>query len=336
MILTCFQVFAADGFREFKFGESPETIQEVGLKLCRFGKVTQHTRWEWIKRLDCTGYKFKGAIKARLFFEFSEDELVKIYVVSKHIEDYFLIRDPEFNYRVTLKPALKKSGSTNLVDNLLFKDKVHRLGDEYRYTTFFYQGNWEWEYMYERKGNRDDERRRRTDLLDDEEESGVSGWDKFDFGEVEADIKSKLEGMCSNISVTSNGDLDSITCDDFVFSGEKIRVIFLLDQAGLGKIELQLTSEWYAKLLPLLKRKYGLPFLELKKNNYYYPAIEFPKANVVMAYKRDNSDAQQVWLTLKYMRQDYEDKDQTNFRKKAKDGPDAIPRTKSEQLMDSI
>jgi hypothetical protein len=336
LILSGSHVFAADGFREFDFGESPDEIQKVGRAHCSFGKIEKHTRWEWIKRVDCKGYRFKGKTKARLFFEFSDDELVKVFVVSRVIKDYFLIRYPEFNYRLPLKSPSNHSSISNLADKLILKDKVHRLGDEYRYTTFHYAGKWEWEYMYERKGNPDDERRRRIELLEDEEESGVGGWDKFKFKETEEAIKDKLAGMCSNIKVLSGSDLGSVTCDDFTFLEKKIGLLFFFDDEGLVKIELKLTPDWYPKLLPLLKRKYGLPFLELKENELFFPAIEFPKANVALAHKKDGAVSKDVWLALKYIRQGYEDTDQTTIRQKLKSKPDRAPRSKSEKILDSI
>ena len=329
-------ILAADGFREFKFGESLDSIQNTGRRLCQFGREVKHTRWPWISRIDCKGYRFKGDIKARLFFEFANDELVKIIVVSKDIKNYLLLRHPEFNYRLPLKTSQEGTGTSNLADALLFKDKVHQLGDEYTYTTFFYEGKWEWEYVYEKSGNREDERRRKKNLLEDEEEAGVSGWDKFKFGESEEVIKGKLEGMCSKIEVVSGTEIDTVFCSDFTFLNRKIGVFFSFDDTGLAKIELKLTSDRYSELLPLLKRKYGLPFLELEKNEFYYPAIEFPGANVVMAYKRDSGEKGEVWLALKYMKQGYEDLDQTTIKEKMKSEQDRVPRTKSERIMDSI
>ncbi len=336
LLLSINSAFAADGFREFKFGESLDSIQKTGRKLCRFGKVEKHTRWTWITRIDCTDYQFKGNVKARLFFEFSDDELVKVFAVSRNIQNYLLLRHSEYNYRLPLKSDLHKSSSSNLADVLLLKDKVHQLGDEYRYTTFYYQGKWEWEYLYEKKGNRDDQRRRKEDQLAEEEEGGVAGWDKFKFDESEEVIKDKLEGMCSKITAVSGDEVDTVSCDDFTFLGKKVSVSFLFDDAGLVKIELKLTSDRYAELLPLLKRKYGLPFLELYENNIYFPSIEFPMANVVLAYKRDNGEDENVWLTLKYMKQGYEDRDQTTIWQKLKSEPGRVPRSKLEKIMDSI
>ncbi|MBU2515622.1 hypothetical protein KJ966_30260 [bacterium] len=330
---------AANGFREFQFGDSYKEVMDSGKELCKFGELEKHTRWNWKSELDCKGYLFKENTRTRLIFQFSDDELVKIFVVSKDIKDYFLIRNPEYNYLLPLKPSTLNPTSTNLADKLLFKDKVHYLGDEYRYTTFFHKGEWEWEYLYEKKGNQRDDIRRKEKQLEEEMEGGVIGWSKFKFDEPESEIKMKLEGMCSSISVLSGGGVDQLLqCNDYVFLDKKIAVLFFFKESGLMKIELKLTGEWYDLLLESLKRKYGFPYLELDKNDYYYRSIEFPKANVILAYKSGENGNDSVWLSLKYVKEGCEDEDQVQIqmRQKGKTKPEELKKTKTERVLDSI
>ena len=148
--------FAADGYSVFDFGDSLETTLNKGKELCRFGEMKKDTRWLWKSYLDCSGFRFKRGTYVKLFFHFSDDHLVKIYVVSKVIKDYFLIRYPEHNYLVPLMEKKPSKRMKNLADDLIFRDKVHVLGKEYRYLTFFYKGGWEWEYLYEKPRNKED------------------------------------------------------------------------------------------------------------------------------------------------------------------------------------
>ncbi len=328
---------AANGFREFEFGDSSKEVMDSGSGICRFGELEKHTRWNWRSQLDCNGYLFKENTRTRLIFQFSDDELVKIYVVSRYIKDYFLIRNPEYNYLLPLNPAESNSSSNNLADRLLLKDKVHYLGKEYRYTTFFYQGKWEWEYLYEKKGNKRDDKDRKEEQLEEEMEGAGIGWSKFKFDESESEIKMKLEGMCSSISVLSGGGDDQLLkCNDYVFLDKKIAVLFYFKESGLMKIELKLTQEWYNILLESLKRKYGFPYLEVGKNDHYYQSIEFPKANVILAYKRDIDVNNSVWLSLKYVKEGYVDEDQFRVQQRKKAVPERLKKTKKERILDSI
>ncbi len=334
-LLLFINVFAVDGFREFAFGDDTKTVMEKGRRLCRFGEVQKDTRWKWKTYLSCTSYQFKKETRVKLFFHFSDDKLVKIYVVSKDIDNYFLIRYPEHNYLVPLiDPKLKKR-TANLVDKLVLQDKVHTLGKEYQYTTFFYQGKWEWEYLYEDPRNKKRELKKREVQLKEEAEGGVKGWKKFNFNESDETIKEKLKGMCSSISVFSVGqDKENLICHEFTFTEKKIDLIFLFYNAGLVKIELKLEQEWYQKLLPLLKRKYGKPYVELTQNMLYFPYIEFTKANVVLSYKRNESKNRESWVSLKYLREGYLDGSTPLDNLKLKFDRDG--KSEAEEILDNI
>ncbi len=332
-----FSLYGADGFREFSFGDSPDEIMNAGQEVCRFSDLEKHTRWEWKSHLTCRNYPFTKKKKAYLAFEFIEEELVKIWILSKEIKEFFLIRYPEYSYLTPLKKPDTKGELLNLKDRLLKKDKVHRLGKEYRYTTFFYKGKWEWEYYYEKKGNPKDEQRLIRNQLEKELEAGVVGWNKFKFDDSETETKRNLEGMCSNITVVTGGNNDQqLQCDGFVFLDKKVTIFFNFVATGLVKIELKLTEDWYDSLLNSLKRKYGLPYLELTKNSYYYPSLEFPKDNVVLAFKYYSNESSEASLSLKYLKEGYIDKDQVQTKRKIKGKETPIKKTKSEKLLDSI
>lgn len=306
----CSMALAADGFREFEFGDRIEEVRENGAKLCRFGEYQKDTRWLWRSKIDCTGYPFSKEVQARLFFFFSKDVLARIFVVSKDIDNYFLKRYPDHSYLVPLEPPSDKSRSMNLADKLLVRDKVHQLGNEYRYTTFFHNGKWEWEYMYERPGYQNSENALKEDQLEEEAEEGVTGWSKFNFGETAEQIKQKIEGMCSSIAVDLDIQRNEIlTCRDFSFLNQRIPLAFYFLQNELVKIELQLEKDWYSRLRTELKKKYGLPYKELTENDLYFPYIEFPKAGIALVHKRDENDPENIFILLKYLREGYQDKD---------------------------
>lgn len=237
-LVLCFavNVSGADGFREFDFGDDYETLRNKSRGLCRISALQNDTRWPWISRADCRNYRFGGSAQARLIFFLSEEELAQVYVISKDIENYFLIRPNELNYLIPKNPRDSRSKTMNLADRLLFKDKVHQLGDEYRYTNFYYNGNWEWEYFYELKGFAEDEKRRRRRQLEEEMEGGVEGWSKFRFDESETEIKEKLEGMCTEIKVTSGtGGEELINCFGYEFLDRTIQVRFFFPGWRVGE-----------------------------------------------------------------------------------------------------
>ena len=338
LILSTVTATAADGFKEFEFGDSVQTTINKGEDLCRFGKEQKNTRWSWISEIECTDYLFNGNIKVKLYFQFADDELVKIYVVSRNIKNYFLIRKPDHNYLVPRSSKDSRKNLANLADQLLFKDKVHQLGDEYRYTTFFFDGQWEWEYYYVNKGYEKSEKDRKNDLLEDESEGGVKGWKKFNFGDQTSVIKEKLQGMCSSLQVTSGQEnSEMLLCQDFLFLDKKIVVLFLFQSAELVKIELLLTPDWYETLLPLLKKKYGTPYSELTENRLYYPYIEFPKANIVLNFKRSDNSQTEINLVLKYLKEGYQDEDLFKLQEEKKvESPKTKEQGKTEKILESI
>lgn len=325
---------AADGFREFNFGDSLASTQKKGEGLCRFGEEKQNTRWTWISETECIDYSFKGKIKVKLLFQFADDELVKIFVISKDIKDYIEFRYSNYNYLVPILDSENKA-NTNMSEQRLIQDKVHQLGDEYRYTTFFHNGKWEWEYYYEKKGYRRQELTRREKQLEKENELGVEGWKKFKFGDNTSTLKDKLEGMCSSLEVVSGDDLsEMLTCKEFSFLNQKIDVLFLFQSDALAKIELILDQSMYQTLLPLMKKKYGAPYLELVKNQRYHPYIEFPASNVVLVHKKRDG---KVATALKYLRTGYKDADRFKAKTKDKNRSSDLPKKgKTEMILDSI
>ncbi len=326
--------FAADGYRFFKFDDSSETILKKGKKACQFGKVKKDTRWPWKSYLDCSGFRFKKGIYAKLFFHFTNDRLVKIYVVSKEIENYFLIRYPEHSYLVPLVEDNPGKQMKNLSDKLILQDNVHVLGKEYQYLTFFYKGSWEWEYLYEMDRNKRREKERRQKQMRDEEGKGLTGWSGFYFDDTSELVKQKLDGMCSSIKVSMEGQKKGmIRCNDFEFLEKKITVMFNIMNEKLVTIELKLEQDWYDALVPILKKKYGRPYAELTRNELYFPYLEFPKVNLVLFHFRDSLD--KVWVSLKYFKEGYFDFERVKNTKNKKGTPvDAQIKTK--KMIDAI
>lgn len=327
-------VSAAEGFREFRFGDSAATTLRRGEGLCQFSETKQHTRWNWITELECADYPFKRNVSAKILFEFAEDELVKIFVISKNIQNYLLTRYPTHSYLVPINGDDRKK-DVNLAEQRLFRDKVHQLGDEYRYTTFFHEGNWEWEYYYEKGGHQKQESSRRKKQLEKEQEQGVEGWKKFIFGDSTSTIKEKLQGMCTSVEVVSGGNRNEmLTCHEFSFLEKKIPVMFYFQSDVLVKIELSLDRSLFPTLLPLMKKKYGTPYLELEKNQRYYPYIEFPASNVVLVH---NKKGGKVSLVLKYLHKNYRDADRFEVNGTKKDAPvKSEKKGRSEKILDSI
>ncbi len=329
--------FAVSGFREFKFGDSVETVKKKGEKLCRFGKATKDTRWFWKFHIECSDFKFKRGIKTKLFFQFSEDELVRIRVVSKDIEDYLLVRHPRFRYLVPLPRDESLNTAVNLADELMIKDKVHLIDKGYRYTTFFHDGAWEWEFTYELADFQEEENTREQDQLEEEEEKGLPGWKKFNFSDSHETIKEKVEGLCSSskTSIDAHGSRVLI-CHDFHFMDEKIDLLFIFESGMLVKMELRLEKKWYEVLLPMLKQKYGQPFVELGKNKLYFPYIEFPKVGIVLSHRVEESSNKTVWISLKYLKEGYIDSDVLVGDDQAPKTEEKKKKGRSEEIMDSI
>lgn len=328
---------AADGFREFQFGDSPAVVERISRGLCQYGGTIANTRWHWKSRAVCRDYRFKEDTTATLYFFFSEDELTRIHVVSRYIPDYLLLRHSNYQY-LTPKtpPAGESQTSSNLADRLLYKDNIHQLGDEYRYITFFHEGRWEWEYIFELKGHAEAEAKRKKEVLEEEAEAGIAGWNQFNFNESQSAVKEKLEGVCSQMEINPGTRIDTLWCKEYPFLEEKIDLFLIFASGGLSMIELRLSTEWYETLVPLLKKKYGMPYRELKDNDIYYPSIEFPKANVAMIYKRSSDQKDGLFVVLKYLKRGFEDVDLRWKKGKAPGKEDEQARGEKQRILDSI
>ncbi|MCP4757221.1 MAG: hypothetical protein GY866_40680 [Proteobacteria bacterium] len=328
--------FAVDGFRDFEFGDTSDTVFEKGSKLCRFGKLKSDTRWPWKSYLSCSDFVFKKKVKATLYFQFSDDDLARIYVVSKDIDNYFLIRHSRKDRLLPLSRPKSRRSVENLADDLIVQDQVHVLENEYRYTTFFHEGTWEWEFVYADTDAIRKDRIKEQEQLEEEVDKGVKGWRKFVFDDSDETIKEKLEGICSQTKLFSGIQArKNIYCSSFPFMEKKIDVLFGFVEDKLVKIELKLQLDWYKRLLPLLKKKYGQPYTELPDNKFYFPYIEFPEDNILMSHKVEELSPDKVWVSLKYLNAGFIDDLELGVEKKTKKKLRKKKST-SEKLMDNI
>lgn len=337
MIVLSSVAIAADGFRVFEFGDDVETVLTKGQSLCRFDEVYKDTRWPWKSYVECRGFDFKDGILVKLYFDFTDMNLVKILVVSKDIPEYKLLRNGDHKYLVPLAQRSDPSSLKNVADRLILRDKVHKLKGEFKYTTFFYNGNWEWEYQFEKPGNEEEEKSRKQEQQEDEKEKGLTGWTKFEFGDSNEKTKQKLEGMCTAIKVISGKqNTEVVRCSDFVFLKNKVTAQFTHQDSKLVKVELLLNSDWYDRLLPLLKKKYGFPYIEVAKSKIYHPYIEFPRVNVVMSHKPDPSLEKPIWVSLVYLQDGYDDVEIEETQSKGKTSPIDEKQSALEEIIDSI
>jgi hypothetical protein len=222
------------------------------------------------------------------------------------------------------------------MDEMFFKDNVHYLKGVYRYTTFFYNNRWEWEYLFEEDTFLRDERKRKEERLRKEREAGLSGWSKFKFGETTGKIKEKIRGMCSTMKVKmGTNKRETIRCDRFSFMDRKIDLLFTFSESTLVKIELLLDKSQYQLLLGLLKRKYGPPYRELGENELYYPSIEFPEKNIALYYSKTVSSKTDVGLVLRYTKEGYSDTSQSDANKDSK-AKEAGESNRATRWLDSI
>ena len=330
---------AVDGFSNFKFGDEPEEVTEKASGLCELGSLTKDTRWNWKSYLTCRNYKYRG-IQTFLYFEFSEEELAKIFVISKEIKDYFLIRRPEFGLLLPLKAEARRAGAINLADRLAVRDKVFEIEPGYFMTNFFYDGVWEWELMYIKSGYAKNEKNLMEDQLDDEEDEGVKGWKEFDFEEDTVEtVREKLEGQCKQIKLLisrASRNKRSLMCTEYLFVDKKVNVDFLFENLKLVRIEIPLEKEMYNDVLPKLKEKYGLPYTELGVNDLYYPYIDFPKANISLTHKIDPNDENNVILALRYVKEGYVDEEQLKLREAQKKPKVKSKKSKGTLILESI
>jgi len=331
------KVLAVDGFNEFQFGDKPDTVIESGTKKCDFGRITVDSRWIWKSYLSCKNYDFKEGIKATIHFEFSNDELRRIYVVSVDMKDYFLIRYPRYDFLIPIQRDVEKKPLINLADELMVKDKVHKIDKGYKYITFFHKNSWQWEFVFEDYRYIKKDLGKEEDQLEEEAEKGLPNWNDFLFDDDDETIKKKLEGFCSSTkTVAALNKRKVIHCSEFPFMEKKIEVLFSFVNNKLINVELQFEPSWYENLLPLLKRKYGRPYSELEKNNHFYPYIDFPEKNILLIHRIPTTLKKEAVVALIYYKEGYLDKKELLGEIGKEKTPGDKTRQRSNQLLDSI
>ena len=313
--------FAADGFQEFKLGSSMEEIRQTGNGKCSFGDMAEDTRWLWKKRLVCRQYEYKG-VSIAIVFVFVEKALAKIYALSKYPANYFVLRD---NLDTELL-SKRTNGSGGEIDHsdVIFRERRHSLNAGHRLTYYFYKGNWEWEVQIESVKNIADERLRKQEQLNSEAGKGLTEWNGFVFGETVNRTNEKLGRLCESTEIREAFRFEKkiLVCHSFSFLGKQVDIRFGFFRKELVDVELALPNEFYRKLLPYLKQKYGKPYRECVDSEDYFPYILFPKQNVSLSYKRDDTEADDTWVSLQYAKEDYVDTARKNLleerRKKSK------------------
>jgi len=330
---------AVEGFKNFRFGDSYRVVSEKGQGQCEFAKPVKDSRWTWLTAVECQNFFFKEGVRVKLYFLFSDDRLIQINVVSRDIPNYPLIRQVgrHYDYLLPIAKAKAEKPISNLADKLIFQDQVHLLEPGHRYTTFFYQGTWEWEFWLADVDAlaRNQERERET--IEEEQQKGLKGWNRFIFGDSADIIKEKLEGLCSETRISS--DLDqrkTILCKQFPFVEVKIEAHFFLVQDELVKIELRFPAEWYEALRDQLKRKYGLPYRELEENGIYYPYIEFPEKNVLLLHYWGSPDRTAIGVTLIYYREGFKDFGLTESVGKGVEEPFKRPKSTADKILENL
>lgn len=338
LIIICVSnAFAVDGFNEFNFADDPDTVMNAGRGKCAFGRLVKDTRWIWKSYLNCKNYDFKKGVKATIHFDFSNNELRKIYVVSVDMKDYFLIRHPRHEFLIPIHKPLRKKPLINLADELITKDKVHIIDKGYRYINFFYKGRWEWEFVYQDFKYVKKDIENEEDQLEDEAEEGLTNWNDFALDDDDESIKKKLEGFCkASKTVAALNSRKVIQCSEFPFMNNKIEVLFSFVNNRLVNIELQFEPSWYETLLPLLKRKYGQPYSELEKNDYYYPYIDFPGKNILLIHRITPKTEKKVMVSLIYYKEGYLDKKVLRGEIEKEKSPTDKMRERSNKILDSL
>ncbi len=328
--------YAADGFMDFELGANANKILQVGQKKCVFGSVENDTRWLWKQHLVCDQFLYKG-VRTKLIFEFVDDHLVRIIVLSKDIANYLLLRN---NIDVELlAKSIDSKGSMNSSD-IIFQEKVHQFENGQQLTYFYHNGSWEWEIKIEHTKYKEEEQVMKKEQLAEEERKGSKGWHNFVFGDMISETREKAEGLCealNNDETTYLKDKKVMVCYNFPFLQKKIDVRFGFYKAKLVDIELMLQSELYQKLLPLLKQKYGKPYREFADSRSYYPYIIFPKQNISLSYKRNDQKPSEIWVSLKYKKEGYIDPAEEIIieeKKKQKQLPDRM--SEDEFIMKNI
>ena len=337
IFLFASKTFAVDGFNEFNFADHPDTVLDAGRRKCEFARIVKDTRWLWKSYLSCKNYDFKKGVKATIHFDFSNNELRKIYVVSVDMKDYFLLRHPRHEFLIPIQKIIRKKTLINLADELITKDKIHVIDKDQRYINFFYKGRWEWEFVYKDVKYVKKDLEKEEDQLEDEAEEGLTNWNDFAFDDEDEVIKKKLEGFCaSSKTVAALNSRKVIHCSDFPFMKSKINVLFSFINNRLINIELQFEPSWYETLLPLLKRKYGQPYSELEKNDYYYPYIDFPGKNILLIHRITPKTEKKVMVSLIYYKEGYLDKKVLRGEIEKEKSPTDKMRERSNKILDSL
>ncbi|PCI30421.1 MAG: hypothetical protein COB67_01885 [SAR324 cluster bacterium] len=324
---------ALSGFLDFKFGDNPGEIQSIGSKYCQFNQLNQDTRWFWKSTLNCTGFSFKG-VNTNLYFEFFDDELVKVIILSKEIPNYFLIRQRDRALLIPMRPVTGKNQVRNLADDLIFRDQVHQMDTGQKLTQFFYKRSWEWEMIFEDSDYQEINQEKMEDQLDEEEEAGLKGWKEFKFDTPLAKIRKQLEGLCNRLQIEVSAEVigrKNLRCYEFPFIGQKVTMLFSFTDDKMAQIKFLFPASYYQKLLPLLKRKYGIPYTELDQNELYYPYIKFPKVWVTLAHAPQKP--QQVYL--RYQKEGFRDTEEAKMIQ-AQQKPTKKIKTNEEVLLDNL
>lgn len=326
-------------FQNFLYGDSPEQVSEKIADQCKVSPVLRDTRWKWRSRIKCRNFLYKG-VETTIHFHFSNDELSRISIFSIDMPNLFLYRKGKSRYLLPrqTKP-LRKGESANLIDKLIFQDKVHYQKNGQKLTYFFYKGQWEWELLFESSGYRKEDLKLMKAQLKSEEKKGLSGWKTFHYGQTSREIRTKLEGLCRRIDLDESAvfqGVKSLICKEFSFLDQKISARFKLYDEKLVTVQLILPVSLYPTLLPLLKRKYGEPYIEYKNDLDYYPYIIFPATSLELTHIL-LSGSQQVALSLKYIKKGYIDPiELKKFKKKVNKKSLKKIKTKSEVIMDNI
>lgn len=344
-LLLCLGIFLflinqaiAAVFQDFSYGDSPKQIQRKIKEKCQLQPLQMDTRWKWRSHVRCLNFNYKG-VNSTIYFQFSDNDLNRISIVSKEIPNFFLLRDTTNRYLLSKATISNlKQPTNNLIDKLIFQDKVHYQKDGKKLTYFFYKGAWEWELLFEKEGYKKTEKKKIQKQLEEESPKGLKGWKGFDYGLSSRDLRTRLEGLCSKISIDKEAvfqGIKGLICHDFSFLDQKITVILKLYDEKLVTINLLLPTSFYQSLLPLLKEKYGMPYVEYKNDPDFYPYILFPAHSIELKYIKKQS--QKMILSLKYIKKGYIDPVEVRtFKEKVDKKKLKKIKSKSEVIMDNI
>jgi len=293
---------------EYDFGDSPTVVKNRFHNQCSFSTLKTNSQWSWVKTLECTGYKFQRVL-TKLIFEFSDNKLSRVYIVSIDIPNYFLIRSKN-NLLIEKASVTGEKNKSNPYRISLFSDRVHRYENGHVLTYFYYQGKWEWELKMETSGYAEEETEKKRKQLEDEAGKGLSGWANFKFDDEVAKMKENLEGLCTSIEIDNRTYLKGkkvMICSDFPFIGKKITLNLVFLDARFVEAILDLAAKDYYTLLPLLKKKYGMPYQEGIETADHYPFIFFTKANITLGYDSGETQKPEPQVQLRYSKEGYFD-----------------------------